>query len=341
MMSRSEQETRKYCCLSRSSRPAWRAVAGVQHLGEVLRAHLRLDGLRVAAGVKQAQVERLMAGPGAPQPEDVDCLGAVARDQHVAGLAAHHLARHPAGPQPSLVVVHSLGVAVEPDDLEVIGGGELPRVAVEGPVVGKLDLLAILEGLLEDPELIPDAVAHRRHVQGGQGVEQAGGQPAQAAVPQSGLNVEVLQVPGGVPGHGDGPAGQVGGAGIQRVLAELAPEHVLRRQVIDELRVGLIVRPGRPGPAVSEAVADGDGQRPVDVLGARRLRRRAPLVTQVVSEVALELGQRVTHPAALRPRSYRRHEPNLNHNARTRQARAWAAAGTMGCRHRIACYERP
>src|SRR5208337_120322 len=56
------------------------AVAGVQHLGEVLRAHLRLDGLRVAAGVEQAQVERLPAGPGAPQPEDVDRLGAVARD---------------------------------------------------------------------------------------------------------------------------------------------------------------------------------------------------------------------------------------------------------------------
>ena len=54
--------------------------------------------------------------------------------------------------------------------------------------------MAIFEGLLEDPELIPDAVAHRRHVQGGQGIEQAGGQPAQAPVPQPGLHVEILQV---------------------------------------------------------------------------------------------------------------------------------------------------
>ena len=247
----------------------------------------------------------------------------------MAGLAAHHLPRHPAGPQPSLVVVHGLGVAVEPDHLQVIGSGELPRVAVEGPVVGKLDLLAIFEGLLEDPELIPDAVAHRRHVQGGQGVEQAGGQPAQAPVPQPGLNVEGLQVPGGEPGRGNGLAGEVGGAGVQRVLAELAPQHVLRRQVVDELRVGLIVRPGRPGPPVSEAVADGDGQRPVGVLGARRLGRRAPLVTQVVSEVPFELGQRVADPPGLRLRSSRRHEQNLTHQSRGGRraaARSWWCA---------------
>ena len=306
------------------------AVAGVQHLGEVLRAHLRLDRLGVAAGVEQAQVERLPAGPGAPQPQDVDRLGAVARDQHVAGLAPHHLGRHPAGPQPALVILHGLGMPVEPDHLQVIGGGELPRVAVKGPVVGVLDLMAIFEGLLEDPELIPDAVAHGRHVQGGQGVEQAGGQTAQPPVPQPGLHVEILQLPGGVPGRGTGLAGQPGGAGVQRVLPELAAQHVLRRQVVDELRVGLMVRPGRPGPAVSEAVADGDGQRPVGVLGTRRLGRRPPLVTQVVSEVPLELGQRVTRPPALRPRFCRRHEPNLNHDARMRQARACAPDAPAG-----------
>ena len=242
----------------------------------------------------------------------------------MAGLAPHHLGRHPAGPQPALVVINGLGVPVEPDHLQVVWSGELPRVAVEGPVVGKLDLVAIFEGLLEDPELIPDAVAHPGHVQGGQGVKQAGGQPAQAPVPQPRLHVEILQLPGGVPGRGTSLAGQVGGTGVQRVLPELAPQHVLRRQVVDELRVGLIVRPGRPGPAVREAVTDGHRQRPVDVLGTRRLRCRPPLVTQVVSQVPLKVGQRVADPPGLRSRSFRRHEPNLNHNARIRQARACA-----------------
>ena len=256
-----------------------RAVAGVEHLGEVLRAHLRLDGFRVPAGVEQVQVERLPAGPGAPQPDDVDRLGAEARHQHVAGLGPHRLARHPARAQPALVVIGRLGVAVEPDHLEVVGGGEFPRVAVEGPVVGVLDLIAVLEGLLEDPELVPDAVAHGRQVEGGHGVEQAGGQTAQAAVPQTGLDVEGLQVPGREAGRGGGPASQGVRAGVHRILAQLASQHVLRREVIDELRVGRVVRPGRPGPAVGEAVADGHGQCPVRILGAGRLHGRAPLVT--------------------------------------------------------------
>ena len=304
------------------------AVTRVEHLGEVLRAHLRLDGLGVLAGVEQVQVERLRPGPGAPQPEDVDRLGAVARDQHVAGLGSHRLARHPAGPQPALVVVHGLGVAVEPDHLEVVGGGELPRVAVERPVVGVLDLMAVLEGLLEDPELVPDAVAHGRHVQGGQGIQQAGGQPAQAPVPQPGLHVEILQFPGGEPGSGHGLAGQPGGPGIQRVLAQLAPQHVLRRQVIDELRVGRVVRPGRPGPAVGQAVADGHGQGPVGVLGAGRLDRGAPLVTEVVGQVTLELLQGVTRP---RIRLESGHRPNPR-NQRGTGCRPWRirSAGEPG-----------
>ena len=66
--------------------------------------------------------------------------------------------------------------------------------------------------------------------------------------------------------------------------------------------------PGRSPPAPS--------RRP----GRRRLRRRAPLVTQVVSQIPLEIGQRVTHPPALRPRSHRRHEPDLWQPSQNRDA---------------------
>ena len=218
----------------------------------------------------------------------------------MAGFAAHCLPWHPAGTQPFLVVVDRLGMAIEPNDLAVVGGGELPRVAVEGPVVGVLDLIAILEGLLEDPELIPDSVAHSRYVEGGQRVEQAGGQPAEAPVPQPRLHVEGLELRHGDTEAGKRLPGEVGGAGVHRVLPELASQHVLRRQIVDELRVGHIVRPGRPGPAVGETVTDGHGQSPVGILQARRLDRRPPLVTQVVGEVLLELGQRVTHRPGLR-----------------------------------------
>jgi hypothetical protein len=46
--------------------------------------------------------------------------------------------------------------------------GYLPRVSVDQPVVCLLDLPALLDLLLEDPELIADAVADGRALQGGQ-----------------------------------------------------------------------------------------------------------------------------------------------------------------------------
>jgi hypothetical protein len=251
--------------------------------------------------IEQGQVERLPGAPGLPQPEDVDRLGAIARDQHMAGFAAHRLPRNPAGPQPSLIVVHRLGMAIESDYLAVIRGRELPRVAVEGPVIGMLNLITILENLFEDPELIPDAITHRRYVQGRQRIEQAGGQPSQAPVPQPRLHIAGLESIKGYTEAGQRLAGQAGGAGVQGILAKLAAQHVLRRQVVNKLRVGHIMRLGRPGPALRQAIPDGDRQRPISISQARRLDRRPPLVTQVVRQALPEAGHRVAHPPG--PRS--------------------------------------
>jgi hypothetical protein len=184
-----------------------------------------------------------------------------------------------------------------------------------------LYLIAILEDLLEDPELIPDAIAHRRDVEGRQRVEQAGGQPAQAPVPQPRLHVKSLKGIGGNTADGKRLAGQVGGAGVDRVLPELTPQHVLRRQVVDELRVGRIMRLGRPGPAIRRPVTDGDSQCPVGVMSAGRLDRRPPVVIQVVNQVLLELGQRVAHPPGTQSASYG-HAPNLTLSVRRRQSPA-------------------
>ena len=247
-----------------------------------------------------------MAGPGTPEPDDVDRIRPVARDQHVAGLAPHHLPRHPTGPQPALIILHRLGVAIETDHLQVIGSGKLPSVSVESPVVRMLDLMAVLEGLLKS----------RTHTGCRSPRPARPGWPGSQADrrPDGPGRHSPVQAPHRGPSSSAGNrirprrGGRDGRAGVQRVLAQLAPQHVLRRQVVDELRVGLIVRPSRPGPAVSQTVADGHRQRPVGVLGTRRLRRRPPLVTQVVSKVPLELRQRVpTHrPCDSRPTAINR-----------------------------------
>ena len=173
-----------------------------------------------------------------------------------------------------------------------------------------LHLIAMLDDLLEDPELIPDAIAHRRYVESGQRVQQAGGQPAQAPVAQSRLHVQGVHIRRRTADTGKRLAGKVGGPAVHRVLAELAAQHVLRRQVVDELRVGRIVRLGRPCPAVGQAVTYGHRQRPVGV-GRSPTRPSSPLVTQVVSQITLEFGQRITRPAGVRAVA-ERHEPNVN-----------------------------
>jgi hypothetical protein len=75
-----------------------------------------------------------------------------------------------------------LGVAAPLDEVVHIGLGDLPWVSVDQPVVGLLDLPAVVDLLIEDAELIADAVADGRALEGGQRVETARGQPSQTAV---------------------------------------------------------------------------------------------------------------------------------------------------------------
>ena len=55
-------------------------------------------------------------------------------------------------------------------------------------------LSAVLDALREDAVLVADAVAVGGQADGGHGVEEAGGQPAEAAVAQAGVLLDVLQL---------------------------------------------------------------------------------------------------------------------------------------------------
>jgi hypothetical protein len=54
-----------------------------------------------------------------------------------------------------------LGVAAPLDQVVDVGFGDLPRVSVVQPVVGLLDLPAVMDFLVEDAEFVADAVADR------------------------------------------------------------------------------------------------------------------------------------------------------------------------------------
>ena len=56
-----------------------------------------------------------------------------------------------------------LGVAAPLDEVVHIGLGDLPWVSVDQPVVGLLDLPAVVDLLIENAELVTDPIAECRN----------------------------------------------------------------------------------------------------------------------------------------------------------------------------------
>src|SRR5262249_26555448 len=148
--------------------------------------------------------------------------------------------------------VDLFGVAAEADLHRVLGPCDLPRVAEAEPLVGALDLVAVADRLLEDAELVADAVAvagqpERRHR-----LEEAGREPTEAAVAEARVGLlfgdlvevdpEVLQ---------DGAVAVVDVEGLE-VRDERAAEEELRRQIVGALDVLLVVGALRPRPALHD-----------------------------------------------------------------------------------------
>ena len=77
------------------------------------------------------------------------------------------------------------------------------------PRVGQLVLDAVLEGLVEQAEVIPQADTVAGQVQRGEGVKETGGQTAQPAVAKAWLRLDLLNIGQVFPGSGQRGAGVV------------------------------------------------------------------------------------------------------------------------------------
>src|SRR4249919_1176131 len=66
---------------------------------------------------------------------------------------------------------------------------DLPRVLAAEPVIRLLELPAILDRLFEDAVLVTQPIAHRRELQCGHRVQEAGRQPSESTVAQSGVRL--------------------------------------------------------------------------------------------------------------------------------------------------------
>ena len=122
------------------------------------RGDLLVDGAPVVAAVEDREIERL-GRLGAPQAQRVGGVDAVAEDRRVVGHAIDHARRHPAHADAALLVGVALGVAAELHVDGPLRPHHLPGIAEAQPLVGLLDLPAVDDLLLEDAELVADAVA--------------------------------------------------------------------------------------------------------------------------------------------------------------------------------------
>ena len=77
--------------------------------------------------------------------------------------------------------------AAELDLDHFLRAGDLPGVGLAQPVVRLFVLPAVADGLLEDAVFVPQAVTHRRQLHRRHRVEEAGRQPAEAAIAEAGV----------------------------------------------------------------------------------------------------------------------------------------------------------
>ena len=162
-------------------------VVGIEDLGDDLGQLALLHGLHVLAAVEVHHVD-LLHGLGAPGAQEVDLGAVIAHHGDVVGHGLDGLVVQVAVVGAAVVLI-GFDAAAEVDLHRVMGMGDLPDVAAGQPVVGHLHLEAVHQLLAEQAELIADGAAHGGQLQRGQGIQEAGGQPAQAAVAEAGLRL--------------------------------------------------------------------------------------------------------------------------------------------------------
>ena len=165
---------------------------------------------------------------------------------------------------------------------------DLPRVSEAKPFVCALDLVTVADDLLEDSELVTDAVTACGVSECRGRLENARGEAPEAAVAKPSVRLEVdelVEIETEVAQHR-----AVRFVDVKRleVRDEGAPEEELGREVIRALCVRLAVRLLRLDPALHEAVTHRERERNVAVVRGRALQVTGAGELHVVGERTLE-----------------------------------------------------
>ena len=166
-------------------------IIGVKDLTNGLRQVLLLNSLVVIALVELVELE-IVNCLGIPDAERVNEMIVVADDRELVGNGHNSLAVLLYEALAALRVLSHANVAAETDQLCIIGVLHLEGIAVLEPVIGNLDLEAVIDLLLEHTVLVADSAADRRITERRERIEEARGQTSETAVAERCIGLFVL-----------------------------------------------------------------------------------------------------------------------------------------------------
>ena len=183
-----------------------------------------------------------------PQPQGVHFLAAPPEDRRVVGDGEHGFAGHPfVARRPVPAFAHGHGAA-EADLVIGFAPLEFPRIAEGEPILGRLDLPAIRDGLAEQAEIVADAVAERRDADRRHALHETGGEAAQGRHCRARRRARVREIASRSTASSfeRGPH-RLRQAEIAQRLIEQAADQEFERKVVDALAAGPIrPRASRP-----------------------------------------------------------------------------------------------
>ena len=147
----------------------------------------------IVADVEGGEVKRLNR-LSAPQTEQVTGIDLTAQNRRVVRDFADHFGRNPTHAQTAVFIDVVFRASPELDLDGPFRPSNLPRISEVQPSVREFDLPTVADRLVENAELVADAVTERGHFQRGQGVEVTRSQAPEAAIAEAGLLFVIDQI---------------------------------------------------------------------------------------------------------------------------------------------------
>ena len=185
---------------------------------------------------------------------------------------ADHFGRTPLHAQapPRIGVVFRIAAELDLD--RPFRPGDFPRISEVQPFVREFDLPAVADHLIENAELVADAVTERRHFQSGEGVEVARRQSPEAAIAETGFRFVFDQILEANINTRQRLLHVVVDAEIDEIGRELGADQEFGREIGDDPRFRMLKQQvERAHPALEQAIAHRiDGRQIVIVEGRGR-----------------------------------------------------------------------